>query len=219
MPPVLEARGLSFSYPGLRLFAGVDLALERGRAAVVLGPSGSGKTTLIHLLAGILRPSGGEVLWEGERVDHLPEERLARLRGRRLGLVFQHHYLMPELTALENVMVPGWLAGRPDPGRARELLERVGLSGKEGLLPRSLSGGERQRVAVARALFNRPALVLADEPTGALDPANARRVLELLLRLAEGEGSAVLIATHDEGLVSGLPGWRVSGGGLVSLES
>jgi len=195
------------------------LEIEEGQARVLLGPSGSGKTTLVHLLAGILTPSGGTVFWEGQPVSRWPEERRVRLRRRYLGLVFQHHYLLPELTALENAMLAGWILGRPDAERARSLLGRLGLAERAHLKPEALSGGERQRVAVARALYARPRLLLADEPTGSLDPANARAVLEALLRLAREEGAAVLLATHDERLVEGLPGWRLLDGRLVSLDS
>ncbi len=195
------------------------MEIEEGQARVLLGPSGSGKTTLMHLLAGILTPSGGTVFWEGQPVSRWPEERRVRLRRRYLGLVFQHHYLLPELTALENAMLAGWILGRPDAERARSLLGRLGLAERAHLKPEALSGGERQRVAVARALYARPRLLLADEPTGSLDPANARAVLEALLRLAREEGAAVLLATHDERLVEGLPGWRLLDGRLVSLDS
>ena len=195
------------------------MEIEEGQARVLLGPSGSGKTTLVHLLAGILTPSGGTVFWEGQPVSRWPEERRVRLRRRFLGLVFQHHYLLPELTALENAMLAGWILGRPDAERARSLLGRLGLAERAHLKPEALSGGERQRVAVARALYARPRLLLADEPTGSLDPANARAVLEALLRLAREEGAAVLLATHDERLVEGLPGWRLLDGRLVSLDS
>ncbi len=215
--PVLEARGLAFGYPGVPLFEGLALALWPGEVRVLLGPSGSGKTTLVHLLAGILRPKAGAVYWRGQAVTDLPEERLARLRRRFLGLVFQHHYLLPELTALENAILPGWIGGRPDPERGRALLSAVGLLARAGHLPAALSGGERQRVAVARALYHRPPLLLADEPTGALDPKNAEAVLALLVELARASGSALLLATHDERLVAGFPGWRIEGGRLVSL--
>ena len=214
---VLEARGIRFGYPGVPLFSGLDLALGAGEVRVLLGPSGSGKTTLVHLLAGILAPQGGEVRWQGRSITGLAEERLVRLRRRFLGLVFQHHYLLPELTALENVLLPGWIGGRPDPGRGRALLEAVGLGDRADHPPAQLSGGERQRVAVARALYHRPPLLLADEPTGALDPAHAAQVLDLLVGLARQEGAALLLATHDERLVARLPGWRIEGGRLVSL--
>ena len=219
MAPVLRAEGLAFAYPGVALFSGLDLTLREGEVRVLVGPSGSGKTTLLHLLAGILVPSAGTVYWGEAPVSAWPEERRVRLRRQYLGLVFQHHYLLPELTALENAMLAGWILGRPDPRRARALLGRLGLAERVHLKPEALSGGERQRVAVARALYARPRLLLADEPTGALDPGNARAVLKALLRLAREEGAAVLLATHDERLVEGLPGWRLWEGRLVSLRA
>lgn len=218
MEAVLRARELGFSYPGLTLFSSLNLELFPREVRVLLGPSGSGKTTLVHLLAGILRPQAGQVCWGETPISDLPEGRLAALRRRYLGLVFQHHYLLPELTALENVALPGLIEGGPDWGRARDLLGRVGLGAAAARVPEALSGGERQRVAVARALYARPLLLLADEPTGALDPANAEKVLGLILDLAREEGAAVLLATHDERLVAGLAGWRIEGGRLVSLE-
>ncbi len=212
----LKAEGLTFRYAELELFEGLDLELEPGAVRAVLGPSGSGKTTLVHLLAGILPLPSGRLWWGEVEVSRQSEEELARLRRDRVGLVFQHHYLLDELTALENVLVPGMIAGRPDPERARRLIERVGLAGHAHQRPDTLSGGERQRVAVARALYPRPRVVLADEPTGALDRANARKVKDLLLELAEENGAAVLLATHDEALVEGLPAWRLEDGRLVN---
>ena len=210
----LRAEGLTYRYDELVLFRELELALEPGETRAVLGPSGSGKTTLVHLLAGILPLQKGRLWWGEDEVTRLGEEALARLRRERVGLVFQHHYLLDELTALENVLVPGMIQGRPDPARARELLERVGLARSLHLRPEALSGGERQRVAVARALYPRPRVVLADEPTGALDRANARTVRDLLLELAQENGAAVLLATHDEALVEGWPAWRLEDGRL-----
>ncbi|HHO57914.1 MAG TPA: ABC transporter ATP-binding protein [Oceanithermus profundus] len=211
----LKAEGLTFRYGELELFRDLDLELEPGAVRAVLGPSGSGKTTLVHLLAGILPLPSGRLWWGEVEVGRRSEEELARLRRERVGLVFQHHYLLDELTALENVLVPGMIAGRPDPERAQRLIERVGLAAHAHQRPDTLSGGERQRVAVARALYLRPRVVLADEPTGALDRANARRVKDLLLELAGENGAAVLLATHDEALVQGLPAWRIEDGRLV----
>jgi len=201
--PVLEARGLGYSYGNGLLFRGLSFALGPGEALALLGPSGSGKTTLLHLVAGLLP------FQEGEAIRGVPEARLARRRLSFLGLVFQHHFLLPELTALENVLVPGYLAGRVDRGRAWALLEALGLKEKAHLLPQRLSGGERQRVAVARALYLRPRLLLADEPTASLDRRQAREVLALLRALAREEGAALLLATHDEALVEGLPALRL----------
>ena len=201
---ILRLENLGFSYPEAELFQGVNLELDRGDALAVLGPSGSGKTTLIHLVAGLLRLQAGEVFWEGRPIRDMPEERLASERLRFLGLVFQHHYLFAELTALENVMVSGYLAGKVERKWAEELLARVGLEAKGMLMPKALSGGERQRVALARALYPRPKLLVADEPTGSLDRKNAERVMSLMLELTRELGNALLLATHDEHLAAGL---------------
>lgn len=201
---ILRLENLGFSYPEAELFQGVNLELDRGDALAVLGPSGSGKTTLIHLVAGLLRLQAGEVFWEGRPIRDMPEERLASERLRFLGLVFQHHYLFAELTALENVMVSGYLAGKVERKWAEELLARVGLEAKGMLMPKALSGGERQRVALARALYPRPKLLVADEPTGSLDRKNAERVTSLMLELTRELGNALLLATHDEHLAAGL---------------
>lgn len=207
--PVLEALELGFRYSEVELFRGLSFRLEKAQVRVVLGPSGSGKTTLLHLLAGLLCLQAGDVRWEGESIRQKSEEKLARRRLHTIGLVFQHHYLQPELTALENVLVPGYLAGRVDTGWGLELLGRVGLEKQAHLFPKALSGGERQRVALARALYNRPKILLADEPTGSLDRRNAERVMGLMLSLSQELGTALLLATHDEHLVAGLPEIRL----------
>ena len=185
------------------------MRLGPGEVLAVLGPSGSGKTTLLHLLAGLLPLQEGEVCWEGTPIRELKEEALARRRLRFLGLVFQHHFLFPELTALENVLAPGYLAGWVDRAWGLCLLERLGLGGRAHFLPQRLSGGERQRVAVARALYLRPRLLLADEPTASLDRHQAREVLALMRALAGEVGAALVLATHDEALVEGLPALRL----------
>ena len=205
---VLRAEGLSYAYE-TPLFQGVSLALSPGEALALLGPSGSGKTTLLHLLGGLLPLQAGEVYWEEEPIRGLSEGELAKRRLGFLGLVLQHHFLMPELTALENVLLPGYLAGRVDRKRGEALLERVGLGHRKNAFPLALSGGERQRLAVARALYLRPRLVLADEPTASLDRRMAREVFGLLLSLTQEEEAALLLATHDETLVQDLPKLRL----------
>ncbi|MGQ9692967.1 MAG: ABC transporter ATP-binding protein [Thermaceae bacterium] len=204
---VLRVEGLGYAYE-TPLFQNLSLSLGPGEALALLGPSGSGKTTLLHLLAGLLPLQEGEVFWEGQPIRGLPEPLLGRKRLGFLGLILQHHFLLPELTALENVLLPGYLMGWVDRKRAQALLERVGLS-RIHALPLSLSGGERQRVAVARALYLRPRLLLADEPTASLDRPQARSIYTLLLELAREEGAALLLATHDEGLVQDLPKLRL----------
>lgn len=208
--PVLEVSNLSFSYDEVSLFQNLSFTLDAGQVRVILGPSGSGKTTLLHLLAGLLHIQQGDIRWLGQSIRSQNEEALAQRRLRFTGLVFQHHYLQAELTALENVLVPGYLAGAVDVAWGRELLHRIGLLERAHLRPNALSGGERQRIAVARALYNRPKLLLADEPTGSLDRRNAERIWELMLSLAQDLGTAVIIATHDEHLVRGLPELRLA---------
>nr|WP_255579504.1 ABC transporter ATP-binding protein [Deinococcus sp. RIT780] len=189
-------------YGSLTALRGVSLRVEAGEVVAVTGPSGSGKSTLLHLLGGLDVPQEGEVWWAGTRVDTLDTQVRATRRAGQVGLVFQHHYLLDDLTVIENVLIPSRLAGQRDEARARDLLARVGLGGREVALPGVLSGGERQRVAVARALAARPATVLADEPTGSLDRANAQAVAQLLVNLAREERAGVLFVTHDDRLAA-----------------
>ncbi len=184
----------------LEVLRGLSFTLLSGQVLAVLGPSGSGKSTLLHLLGGLETPSSGEISWGAERIGGLSQERLAARRSVEVGLIFQHHYLLEDLTTLQNVMLPGMIAGDWSEVSAKSLLERVGLSGKAAAFPRVLSGGERQRVALARALSTKPRLVLADEPTGSLDRHNAELVFGMLIELAHSEGAGVVVVTHDEGL-------------------
>jgi putative ABC transport system ATP-binding protein len=201
--PVLEARGLAKTYDtgGVEVLAlrGVDLAIELGEFVAIMGPSGCGKSTLLNLLAGLNRPTAGEVLLDGERIDRLSENELARLRRRKIGFVFQFFNLLPTLSVAENVELPLLLVGRRrrDARRAAdELLHILGVGDKQAAAPVQLSGGQQQRVALARALANTPDIVLGDEPTGNLDSAAAREVLGLL-RAARDRGQTLLIVTHD----------------------
>ncbi len=181
--------------------------IARGEWVAVVGPSGSGKSTLMNLLAGIDRASAGEVWVNGQELTHLSEERLARWRGRQVGIVFQFFQLMPTLTAVENVVLPMELRGRwrgERRKRAMTLLERVGVANLASSLPSQMSGGEQQRVAIARALANDPAILLADEPTGNLDSATGERIIDLLADLADGTRT-LLIITHDERLATRAP--------------
>jgi putative ABC transport system ATP-binding protein len=184
----------------------VTLTVARGEAVAVLGPSGSGKSTLLNLVAGLDRPTAGSVTVAGSRVDRLGEARSARFRRERIGLVFQFFHLLDELTVLENTALPARLAGvarRTAINRAGELLDRLGVGRHARAYPARLSGGERQRVAVARALVNRPALLLADEPTGALDTASGEDVKRLLLELHREGGQTIIMVTHDPMLAQG----------------
>jgi putative ABC transport system ATP-binding protein len=200
---LVEARRLVRTYgegeAAVAALHGVDLTIERGEFVAVMGPSGCGKSTLLNLLAGLDRPSAGEVWLDGARVDQLSETALARLRRRRLGFVFQFFNLLPTLTASENVELPLLLAGRRRRAArraARRVLDELGIGDKADAAPGELSGGQQQRVALARALANHPDLVLGDEPTGSLDSGSASEVLALL-RAAHARGQTLLLATHD----------------------
>jgi putative ABC transport system ATP-binding protein len=198
----LSLRGIGRQLPSggkmLTILEDVDLDVGRGESLAVLGPSGSGKSTLLALMAGLDRPTTGEVWLDGKRIDALSEDQLARLRRDKIGFVFQSFQLLGNLTARENVLLPLELLGDRDArGRAGLLLEQVGLSERGHHYPSQLSGGEQQRVALARAFAPRPAVLLADEPTGNLDGATGRIVLELLAELRASEGTTLVVVTHD----------------------
>ena len=187
----------------VEILRGIDLEIGRGESVAIVGPSGSGKSTLLGLIAGLDAPSEGRVTLGDVDLASLDEDGRARLRGERIGFVFQSFHLMPTLTALENVMVPLDLAGAPaKEATARRLLERVGLGRRAGHYPAQLSGGEQQRVALARALARDPEVVLADEPTGNLDAATGRQVIDLLLELHRERGTTLVLVTHDPELAS-----------------
>ena len=198
--PVIELREVSKRYDeGPPALDALSLTVQPGEALAVLGPSGSGKSTLLNLVAGLDRPSTGEVVVDGVRVDTLGESASAKYRRARVGMVFQFFNLLDDLTVADNVLLPAQLAGMPrQAARARtaELLETLGVDRHARAYPGRLSGGERQRVAVARALINRPALLLADEPTGALDTASGEEVRELLAEL-NADGQTIVLVTHD----------------------
>ena len=182
----------------LTILDAVDLAIPPGEFAAVLGPSGSGKSTLLALMAGLDRPTAGEVLIDGVPIQGMTEDQLALLRRRKLGFVFQTFQLLGNLTARENVLLPLELAGVRGPGgRADELLDSVGLADRGHHYPSQLSGGEQQRVALARAFAAQPPILLADEPTGNLDSATGKRVLEILLDLKRRQGTTLVLVTHD----------------------
>lgn len=209
MSVAVEARGVEKAYRDVSrrvvVLAGVDLLVEPGEIVSVVGPSGSGKTTLLHLLGGLESPDAGSVVVGGTDLGDLRGKELARFRNRTIGFVFQFHQLLPDFTALENVMLPGRIAGREAASNRRhavELLEEVGLEARLEHFPNELSGGERQRVALCRALALEPPLLLADEPTGNLDPATGERVFGLLLTLAERHGTTMIMVTHNREIAS-----------------
>ncbi|RTQ99162.1 ABC transporter ATP-binding protein [Halomonas nitroreducens] len=181
----------------LRVLAGVDLRLAAGESLALMGESGSGKSTLLHLAAGLDLPDHGEVRLDGRAISSLSEPRRARLRRERLGLVFQQFHLVPSLDVLDNLRLQARLAGRESPDWTARLVARLGLAGRERHYPEQLSGGQQQRLAIGRALAPRPALLLADEPTGNLDETTAGEVLRLLLELVREAGSALLMVTHS----------------------
>jgi lipoprotein-releasing system ATP-binding protein len=201
---LLEARDLAKSYHDgereLKVLQGASLAVNRGQAVAVVGMSGSGKSTLMHLLGGLDVPDAGEVVFDGESLRGRPLSRLHEYRGRHVGFVFQFHHLLPEFTALENVMIPAMILGRPRPEirkQAMATLERLGLADRAGHRPSKLSGGEQQRVALARALINQPSLLLADEPTGNLDLRTGEGVIELMWEMTARAGRGLVIVTHE----------------------
>ena len=202
----LRARGLTKSFrlgaTELGILRGVDLTVRKGETVFLCGASGAGKSTLLYTLAGLERPTAGAVEFEGEDLYGIPASRQAALRNTRMGFIFQSYMLLPELTALENVALPGLIGGRPDPARAADLLGRVGLGDRTGHLPSELSGGEQQRVAIARALANRPGMLFADEPTGNLDSRTGGEIIDLLLGLARQDGTTLLAVTHDTSLAA-----------------
>jgi len=206
---LLEARSLTRTLPGdppVTLVSDANLTIERGRFTAIIGPSGCGKSSLLYMLGLIDRPSSGTVLFEGNDTGALDRDARARLRLERFGFVFQFHFLLPEFSALENVMLPIRRLGRLSPEatrqRAGDLLASLGLSGKFDKTPDRLSGGERQRVAIARALANDCALILGDEPTGNLDSQNSANVIEILRSLVRDAGKAVVCVTHDPTIAS-----------------
>ncbi|MFQ5511406.1 MAG: ABC transporter ATP-binding protein [Candidatus Krumholzibacteriia bacterium] len=202
---VLDARGLEKSFEGtkgtIRVLGGLDLAVRRGEVLSIVGASGVGKSTLLQILGSLDRPDRGSIAIKGRAVDTLGARELNELRNRVLGFVFQFHFLLPEFSAVENVVMPGLLGGRAwedAAGRAERLLVRVGLENRLHHKPGELSGGEQQRVAVARALANEPEVVLADEPTGNLDDASSEGLHELIAGLSSEEGMTFVVVTHKK---------------------
>ncbi|TWU56995.1 Lipoprotein-releasing system ATP-binding protein LolD [Rubripirellula tenax] len=209
--PSLIVKNLSKAFPTagdpLRVLSDLSLELASGDSLAVVGPSGSGKSTLLQILGTLDRPDTGTVTIDGADPFALAEKELAQFRNQKIGFIFQDHHLLPQLTVIENVLVPALAFGKPSPtdiGRANDLLGEVGLSGRLGHLPGELSGGERERVAIARSLLMQPTLILADEPTGNLDRKTADSVSELLLRLQQSVGAILITVTHSESLASAM---------------
>jgi len=207
---MIELSGLTktFTAPDgeqLTVLEDLHFSLPAGGSLAVQGPSGSGKSTLLAILAGLERPTAGEVRVAGQRIDHLGERELSAFRARNLGFVFQAFHLLPHFSALQNVCIGAEIAGLPSPlARSREALERVGLAERMGHLPGQLSGGECQRVAIARAMVARPPILLCDEPTGSLDPRNADHVFDLIMEVHRDLGTTLVMVTHDPRLAERL---------------
>ena len=200
---MIRVENIHKRYGDLEVLKGVNLDIRRGEVVSIVGASGAGKTTLLQIMGGLSRPDGGRVEIAGEDVYSLKDKALSDLRNRRIGFVFQFHHLLPEFTALENVMIPGLIGGRKRSEvetRAEELLRMVGLWERRTHKPAQLSGGEQQRVAIARALVNSPAVLLADEPSGNLDSKNREEIHRLFFELRDKLGQTVVIVTHDEHL-------------------
>jgi putative ABC transport system ATP-binding protein len=194
---MLELVNLSKSYGGRTVLAALSHRFEPGEFVAIMGESGVGKSTLLNLIAGLDVPDGGEVRVDGTPMSALDDDAATRLRRTRMGFIFQAFHVLPHLTLLQNVALPLLLNGRPDPARAMQMLEAVGLGGRGADFPRQLSGGELQRVAIARALVHRPALLLADEPTGNLDPDTADGILQLLRTEIKASGAGAIMVTHS----------------------
>lgn len=202
---MIDIRNITKSFGSLQVLKGIDLHINRGEVVSIVGPSGAGKTTLLQIIGTLDRPDSGSVFVDDIDVTNLSQKRLSDFRNKHIGFVFQFHQLLPEFTAIENVMIPAYIAGvsqREAKQRAQELLEFMGLNDRASHKPNELSGGEKQRVAVARALINKPAVILADEPSGSLDSKNKEELHQLFFDLRDKFGQTFVIVTHDELLAS-----------------
>lgn len=202
---MLSAKDIQKSFGSLPVLRGVDIEIAKGEIVSITGSSGAGKTTLLHILGTLEKADKGELYFEGEALHRLNSKQLSHFRNQRIGFVFQFHHLLPEFTAVENVSIPGWIAGNAKKQVMQEataLLDRLGLSGKLHSKPHELSGGEQQRVAVARSLINKPGIVFADEPTGNLDSANAKSLHQLFQQLRDELQQTFVIVTHNEELAA-----------------
>jgi lipoprotein-releasing system ATP-binding protein len=202
---MIDIKEITKSFGSLQVLKGIDLHIDKGEVVSIVGPSGAGKTTLLQIIGTLDRPDGGTVTIDGIDVSGLSQRKLSDFRNRHIGFVFQFHQLLPEFTAVENVMIPAFIAGTPTKEakeRAAELLDFMGLADRAKHKPNELSGGEKQRVAVARALVNNPAVILADEPSGSLDTKNKEELHQLFFNLRDKFGQTFVIVTHDDNLAS-----------------
>lgn len=202
---MIQLEKITKSFGSLHVLKGIDLSIEKGEVVSIVGPSGAGKTTLLQIMGTLDRPDSGHIRFNHTSLEKMKEKELAAFRNKEIGFVFQFHQLLPEFTALENVMIPAFLAGESSPKareRACEILQFMGLSDRKAHKPNELSGGECQRVAVARALVNRPSVILADEPSGSLDTHHKEELHQLFFDLRTQFDQTFVIVTHDEGLAS-----------------
>lgn len=202
---MIEIKGIKKSFGTLEVLKGIDLTINKGEIVSIVGPSGAGKTTLLQIIGTLDRPDAGTVCIDSIDTTQLSQKKLSDFRNRHIGFVFQFHQLLPEFTALENVMIPAYIAGtstKEARRRAEELLQFMGLSNRASHKPNELSGGEKQRIAVARALMNNPAVILADEPSGSLDSKNKEELHQLFFSLRDQFGQTFVIVTHDEQLAA-----------------
>ena len=202
---MIDVKNIIKSFGSLQVLKGIDLHIDKGEVVSIVGPSGAGKTTLLQIIGTLDRPDSGQVIVDGIDTSKLSTKKLADFRNQHLGFVFQFHQLLPEFTAIENIMIPAYIAGvsqKQAKSRAKELLDFMGLADRATHKPNELSGGEKQRVAVARALVNNPAVILADEPSGSLDTKNKEELHQLFFDLRDKYGQTFVIVTHDEGLAS-----------------
>lgn len=200
---MIDIKGITKSFGSLQVLKGIDLHIKKGEIVSIVGPSGAGKTTLLQIIGTLDKPNSGSITIDGVDVSTLSTKKLSDFRNKHIGFVFQFHQLLPEFTALENIMIPAYIAGKSNKEamkRAKELLDFMGLSDRANHKPAELSGGEKQRVAVARALINNPAVILADEPSGSLDSKNKTELHQLFFDLRDKFGQTFVIVTHDEGL-------------------
>ena len=200
---MIDIKGITKSFGSLQVLKGIDLHIKKGEIVSIVGPSGAGKTTLLQIIGTLDKPNKGSITIDGVDISTLSTKKLSDFRNKHIGFVFQFHQLLPEFTALENIMIPAYIAGKSNKEatkRANELLNFMGLSNRANHKPAELSGGEKQRVAVARALINNPAVILADEPSGSLDSKNKAELHQLFFDLRDKFGQTFVIVTHDEGL-------------------